>query len=116
MLCMKCGKETADSQVFCDDCLRTMEQYPVKQDTPIHLPHRSIPVQPKKQPHRKRLLTPEEQVVQLKKLVRRLIVCVAILCIVLCLATAFLFKELWDDRTPQSVGRNYTINTSQQTD
>ena len=72
MYCMKCGKETQENQVFCERCLQVMDIYPVKPDAAIHLPHRSQPPASKKPGHRKRTLTPEEQVVLLKKANRRL--------------------------------------------
>lgn len=40
MSCMRCGKETDESQVFCAECLADMERHPVKSGTPIQLPHR----------------------------------------------------------------------------
>ena len=54
MACMKCGKKLGSSQVFCDECLATMEQNPVNPNTVVTLPRReSAPVQKKKGlPHR----------------------------------------------------------------
>lgn len=109
MYCLKCGKETTDSQVFCDVCLQSMERYPIKPGTAVHLPHRGQPAAVKKQPHRKRSLTPEEQVVQLKGMVKRLVVALAVLSVVLCLATGMLVHNLLDEPSTPVVGRNYTI-------
>lgn len=39
MNCIRCGKETEENHVFCDECLKDMEQYPVKPGTPIVLPN-----------------------------------------------------------------------------
>ena len=30
MNCMKCGRETQNEKVFCEDCLLEMEKYPVR--------------------------------------------------------------------------------------
>lgn len=40
MSCMRCGKETDVSQVFCAECLEEIEKQPVKPGTPIQLPYR----------------------------------------------------------------------------
>ena len=40
MNCMKCGRETENEQVFCQDCLQIMEKYPVRPGTVVLLPRR----------------------------------------------------------------------------
>lgn len=40
MNCMKCGRETENDQVFCQDCLQIMEKYPVRPGTVVFLPRR----------------------------------------------------------------------------
>ncbi len=116
MYCLKCGRETADSQVFCDGCLETMEKYPVRPDTPVQLPRRSTADQARKPGARKRSPSPEERVALLKKLLRRMSVCAAVLLMVLCLAIALLVRELYADRPDDTPGRNYSIDTSQTED
>ena len=59
MNCMKCGKETADGQVFCDSCLEVMKQYPVKPDTVVQLPPKRI-LSNEKKSTRKKDLSPKE--------------------------------------------------------
>ena len=114
MYCLKCGKETTDSHVFCDRCLDTMEKYPVKSGTAVHLPRRDITAPAKKSAQRRRTMTAEEQVTMLKKTTRRLIAAIAVLCVVLGLATGLLVHNLLDQKPePSVVGRNYTINTEQ---
>ncbi len=39
--CLKCGKETDESGVFCGGCLTEMKDYPVKPGTAVQLPHRA---------------------------------------------------------------------------
>lgn len=111
MFCLKCGRETSDAQVFCDTCLQMMEQFPVKPDAAVHLPHRPLPLPEKKQTARKRAQSPEEQVIQLRKLVRRLSLVLAILTLVLGMAAAMLLETHFDNPVTPPVGRNYTINT-----
>lgn len=114
MYCLKCGRETMDNQVFCDACMEGMTHYPVKPDTAVNLPHRESPAAVKKQPPRKRPQSPEEQVTHLRKQVRRLTLLLAVLTVVLSLATAMLLKEHFGEGNTPVIGRNYTIDTTQQ--
>lgn len=70
MYCLKCGRETENEQVFCNACLEIMGKYPVKPGTHINLPKRETAVVQKKS-SRRRALKPEEQVIQLKRSLRR---------------------------------------------
>lgn len=83
MTCMKCGREIPAGQVFCDSCLEVMEKYPIKPDTVVQLPRRSTQPVQKKQPSRRKQLTPEEQVPLLKRTCRRLMLCVIALLLIL---------------------------------
>lgn len=114
MYCLRCGREAEGEQVFCSACRENMEQYPVKPGTPIHLPHRQIATGTKKRLRRKRQLLPEEQVLHLKKSLRRTRVFVALLILLLGLAIGagyWYFSQIDTD-----IGRNYTIDTNQQTE
>lgn len=114
MYCMKCGKETTGSDVFCEHCLSVMEQYPVKSGTAIHLPRRPAPVVNKRGLHRKRPATPEEQIEQLKKLTKSLIIALAAAVALLGLVSGLLTYHLLDDRPATPTGRNYTIDINWQ--
>ena len=59
MYCLRCGKETADSSVFCKSCLNSMEAYPVKPGQPIVLPNRPAP-QPVKKSRKAKPMNNEE--------------------------------------------------------
>ena len=91
MYCMKCGKETEESQVFCQDCLQVMERYPIKPDIAVHIPKRTPRPAEKKQP-RKKEASPEPLQQQYKLLVRWLLVAVFVLTVLLCLAVGLLFE------------------------
>ena len=41
MSCLRCGRDTEESQVFCKLCLEDMEKYPVKPGISIQLPSRT---------------------------------------------------------------------------
>ena len=115
MACLKCGRKTEEQQVFCDSCLDGMEACPVRPGTAILLPkHKNVAVA-KKPTHRKRALPPEEQVVHLRKALRRMYLCVAVLLVVLGMATALLVYEVLEENAPV-IGQNYTIDTTLNTD
>ena len=70
MSCLKCGKDTGVSSVFCDDCLAKMTEYPVKPDIAIQLPHRIADTEDKKTVRKKKQLTTAQL---LKKSQRRVL-------------------------------------------
>lgn len=114
MYCLKCGKDTKGEQIFCDACLQVMDAYPVKSDTPIHLPKRNTPqASSKKPPHRKKATPPEEQIQHLKATNRRLLLMVLCLIVALgicagSLAYCLLNSQPKTDAIPSGSGRNYT--------
>ncbi|MBR4109471.1 MAG: zinc ribbon domain-containing protein [Oscillospiraceae bacterium] len=110
MYCLKCGKETADKQVFCDHCLGVMSDYPVKADAKVHLPHRTEAATPKKQ-SRKRPMQPEEQLAAMQQLVRRLLAALIAVTVLFLLTAAGLVYTYKSSEALPTVGRNYTINT-----
>lgn len=68
MYCLKCGKESKD--VFCEECTRIMDSYPVKPGTPISIPDREAYFAQKKAQQPKRKASAEEQLVFLRKLIK----------------------------------------------
>ena len=66
MGCMKCGRDIAPGQTFCQKCLEEMERYPVKPGTPLIIPSRRQDSARRAAPRRKNL-SPEEQVKRLRK-------------------------------------------------
>lgn len=115
MYCLKCGKETRENQVFCEECLKDMEKCPVKPGTAIQLPQRTGKPQAKRPGHKPRSLPPEEEVARLRKLVRRLTAALVALALALCVVAAALAHTLLNQSDNSHVGRNYTaINSGQQ--
>ena len=108
MNCVKCGRETAEEQVFCDVCLREMEDYPVKPGTAVHIPARNPVAEPRKaHPRRKPVLPPSEQIARLKKKLLRTRILAAVLLLIcggLCLAIGQAVAELDIQRL---LGQNY---------
>lgn len=111
MNCMKCGREVAADQAFCPVCLEEMEKFPVRQGVAILIPSRPEETS-RKAPPRKRIPTAEEQVVRLKRLVRRLalLLVTAILALVaVSVGAGLLIDEL---ELKQFIGKNYTAIVS----
>ena len=107
MHCMKCGRDIAEDQAFCPECLANMERHPVRPGTVILLP--TPEKQPKKPLLRKKAPpTVEEQVASLKKTIIRLyilIFCMLAIIAVLAYTSGWAISELDIQRL---LGQNYT--------
>ena len=115
MQCLKCGKETEENQVFCNSCLESMEQYPVKCTAPVHLPERKPDHVPKKIPRKKWMFSVEEQIGHLKTTIRRLVITVVILSLIVLLGAGFIGKVLYDIHMQRLTGKNYAVETTPST-
>ena len=93
MKCLKCGTDTGKDAVFCNDCLQSMEQYPVKPGTVIQLRRREVIQSQKKVSRPKRHNDAVEQVIYLKKLIRVMAALLVIAVIVLGIFTAMLVMQ-----------------------
>ena len=114
MSCLKCGQEIPENRLFCDDCLKVMEKYPVKPGIAINLPHREDTSPIKKIVSRKKqTLPPEEMVPVLKKRFWRMfsIWVVTLILLGLTIYPAIMFIRDLDVLLP---GQNYsTISTAE---
>lgn len=110
MQCLKCGKKVKDEQVFCPQCLKAMESYPVRPDVRIQLPNRPDRAVPKKAVRKRRTLSVEEQLVCLRTRQRRLTVAVVLLAVLLCAAGVVLVHNAI---IPDNLewGTNYTFDS-----
>lgn len=108
MNCLKCGKETSGTQVFCEDCLQIMQHYPVKPGTAIHLPRRDTTSQEKKQHDRSREPSKEDALLQLRRMTHFLTAIIAVLSVLLLLTASMLIHTLEKEKPASSIGRNYT--------
>lgn len=113
MLCLKCGRETTGDHVFCDSCQKKMDGYPVAPGTAVHLPQRAT--SPKKASPRKRGPSPEEQILSLRRSLRRARTFGAIILIIFAMTAALLFHQAMNSDTPV-IGQNYTIDTNLSSD
>lgn len=108
MKCLRCGRETTDQNVFCDQCLNAMEHDPVKPGTPVYIPVRKTASEPKKiRRHPKHTPSPEEQLAGLHHTVRRLSITVAVLVLLLILSIVSI-QYLWTHKPPKfNIGQNF---------
>ena len=111
MGCVKCGKKTEGTDVFCSACLEEMKRYPVKPGTKAHIPVRpELPE--RKQTKVKKEKTPEEQIASLQKRVKLLTILLVSLAAALTLAVGIIVYQITGNvggETPQQpMGRNYT--------
>ena len=113
MGCLKCGKETEENQVFCEECCQGMEKYPVKPGTVVQLQIRTPKAQEKKGQKRKEQ-DPKETIRQLRKLIRWLTVVIACMTVVICLLAGFVIHTMEEPATAGNIGRNYTTDTTMQ--
>ena len=109
MQCMKCGRDMPAGQIFCDECLDVMEQYPVKPGTVVQLPNRTAPAPQRKNYSRRRAqLTPEEQVKKLKKRIWILSI-LLVLSLAACCALGYLTAQPYIHHDEELLpGQNYT--------
>lgn len=111
MLCMKCGTETGSEQIFCNKCLETMSQRPVKPGTAVQLPTRPDPAEKKAQAVKQPLST-REQNKRLRKRVRRLRIALLGSVLLLALSVAALVWKLQEPPVENAIGQNYnTMDT-----
>lgn len=107
MNCMKCGRDISEDQAFCPKCLELMARYPVKPNVVVQLPVRKEIPQKKAQP-RKKVRTPEEQILRLKRKNRWLtgIVCLLLVgCLVLSALSIDVLRKL---DVQKFLGQNYS--------
>lgn len=92
MYCLKCGGETPEQQLFCPDCLQSMEAYPVRPDTPIQLPKRQTTAPAKRS--RQKEIPPEVEIIRIKTKLRRLRIGACLLLLAFALTLGALIYHL----------------------
>lgn len=109
MSCLRCGRDTAGRQVFCDACLDDMARHPVKSDTPIYLPVRKVNDTPKNRRRYRRERTAEETILILRKRIRALTALVVILVMMFAAAMigVWLAKRQGADLSIPDIGQNF---------
>lgn len=100
MGCMKCGRKLESSHVFCDECLKKMEQNPIKPGTVVRLPNRPpAPTVKKRAQHRRYFWNAEDEIGTLQSKVRwlRFALFIAVFGFLLSVAVIFLLLY-WQGR------------------
>lgn len=114
MSCVKCGKKTEGTDVFCPACLEDMKRYPVNPGAKVHIPVR--PELPERKTVKvKKEKTQEEQIAGLQKLVKTLVILLITLAVALAVAVGILVYQLADDDEEsyqQPMSRNYTTSAT----
>ena len=106
MNCLRCGRETKDDHVFCDDCLQSMEKYPVRPGTAVILPRNKETAASRKSKRH----TPQVTADQIRKLKKQrfiLFILVVLLTLVL-ISAAAAFLYVRKDQ-PLKPGQNYVV-------
>lgn len=94
MSCLKCGKDTGVSSVFCDGCLEKMTEYPVKPDIAIQLPHRIPDTEDKKSVRKKKQPTTAQLLKKTQQRILWLFIAVVFLAVCLVIALSVLAYTL----------------------
>ena len=108
MNCMRCGVKTGEKEVFCSECLASMEKYPIRPGTPVHIPMRNAIPDAKRAPRKKREITPEEQLSRLRIMVRRLSLALIAALVTIALLFGILLASSLQEQTQAPSVRNYT--------
>ena len=110
MNCMKCGREVGEGQVFCTDCLKDMEKYPVRPGTAVHLPKRPAYSPIRRAVPKRKSIPPEEMVKRQRKTIRRLSWALVLTSLLAALMAYPAFQHLRknDDFL---IGQNYSVIT-----
>ena len=108
MNCMKCGRETKNEQVFCQDCLRVMQRYPVESGTVVFLPRRRDPVV--KKTVKRTVISQDEQIRMLRKQLGILWIVLAICIAAIVLMIKPTLHYVLDEHV--EIGQNYSTVTT----
>ena len=105
MQCLRCGRETDGDHVFCFLCESIMVKQPVKPNTVVTIPERSVRYRtnPNRKPQK-----PEDDTEQLHRTILqlRLWVCMLMAALMLCVGV-LTWQELAREDEP-AIGQNYT--------
>lgn len=111
MNCLKCGTEVEEGQAFCENCLRSIQISPARQDTILVLPRRQESASRGKT-GKKRSLSVEEKLEQTRTQLRRCRILAAVLALIVVLLCVWIVIMTKRNQEP-AVGQNYsTVGTA----
>ena len=105
MNCLKCGTAIEDGASFCENCLKSMEEYPIPKDTVVILPTKAQ-LAARKTP-RKRNLTAEELLAQSRKQLQKVRFLAFIQFLVILLLVGGCVYFFLQEKKP-ALGQNYS--------
>ena len=108
MNCMKCGREIQEGQVFCIDCLKVMEKYPVRPGTAVHLPKRPAYSPIRRAISKRKVFSAEEMVKKQRRLIRRLILALVIVSVLAAVLAIPAVTHLLENEE-SLIGQNYSV-------
>ena len=111
MRCLKCGREIQGNEkdVFCPDCLKVMEAFPVKPGVHVQIPTRQAA--PRRAQTRS-VSKPEEVTAGLRRRLRFYRITLAVVLAVFLITTGVLSVLLYQAYTAPVIGSNYsTVST-----
>ena len=112
MNCMKCGIAIGESEVFCEDCLKVMERYPVKPNVQVTIPVRPTVSTAKKRSRRSRSLSPDEQMRIMRTKLRLAHVALVIILLAFFALAAIMMRFLTETPEQSVPGQNYSTMPS----
>ena len=105
MQCLRCGRETEDEHVFCFLCEAVMMKHPVKPNTVVNIPERSV--HPRNSQNRRQQRQEEDTELLHRTILQlRMWVCMLMAALMLCVGV-LTWQELTREDKP-AIGQNYT--------
>lgn len=116
MNCMKCGRETKEDAVFCEECLEHMARHPVPANTLVYVPNEKDRASVKKHSAAHPVVvSAEDQIKRLNKRVHTLSLLLAVALGAVVFFGLLSVDALHDLNVSNFMGKNYTIITSSAT-
>lgn len=108
MQCIKCGRDTENNQVFCPECLASMDQAPIKPGTPVSIPKR--PAREYTPPVKKD--KPEDIILRLQKKLKALTIVILILLVGLGVSLGIIaYHFTTTEHGGPAIGSNYSTES-----
>jgi len=116
LACMKCGRDTLEGRVFCQECREDMKNYPVKPNVVVQLPQHkgTAPVKRAAVP-RRRILSNAEVIRRLRRRCRTFVALWLVTLLLLLPATYFAAKYFFGESV-KLPGQNYSTYTTVETE
>ena len=113
--CMKCGRETKEDAVFCEDCLEHMDRYPVPPNTLVYVPSEKDRMVTKKHTVSHPVVNQDDQIKRLNRRVHGLGLLVALMLGLVIFLGLLSVDSLRQINMTNLIGKNYTTITSSAT-